>query len=123
MKIHDLKILPRWFEDVYNLKKNFEIRRNDREFQVGDLLHLMEYENGKYTGRTVFRKVEYIYLGDGTCGLSDEFCVLGLNGASVTEIIESVKDGICDEFCKHSGQIKDSEQRMSICGRCPLNRL
>lgn len=123
MKIHHLKILPRFFEDVYNLKKNFEIRRNDRDFQVGDLLHLMEYEKGEYTGRAVVRKIEYIYLGEGTYGLSDEFCILGLKGASVTEILESVKDDICDEYCKYSGQINDNEQRMSICGRCPLDRL
>ena len=76
--IHELKILPKWFEDVQNNEKNFEIRRADRDFKVGDCLLLKEYEKGKYTGREVIRKIEYIYKGDGTFGLSEGFWILGL---------------------------------------------
>lgn len=78
---HELKILPRWFEDVCKQKKTFEIRRNDRNFQVGDTLILKEYERGRYTGREVKRTVSYIYYGDGTYGLSDEFVVMAIRGA------------------------------------------
>lgn len=41
---HELKILPKYFEDVMTGKKNFEIRKNDRDFKVGDYLLLKEYE-------------------------------------------------------------------------------
>ena len=75
---HELKILPQWFADVVSEKKNFEIRRADRDFKVGDLLCLKEYEKGKYTGRETIRKIEYIYRGDGTYGLSEDFCILGM---------------------------------------------
>ena len=75
---HELKILPKWFEDVQSNKKNFEIRKNDRDFKVGDTLMLKEWHRGKFTGRFVTREVEYIYQGDGTYGLSDEYCILGL---------------------------------------------
>lgn len=51
MKRHELKILPKWYVDVESSKKNFEIRRNDRDFKVGDTLILQEYEEGSYTGR------------------------------------------------------------------------
>lgn len=75
---HELKILPKWFDDVANEVKNFEIRRADRPYEVGDRLLLREYEKGRFTGRKVTREIEYIYQGDGTYGLSDEFCILGL---------------------------------------------
>lgn len=75
---HELKILPRWFEDVKSGKKNFEIRRSDRNFKVGDTLLLKEYEHGGYTGREIKRTIQYIYKGDGAYGLSEEFCILGL---------------------------------------------
>ena len=75
---HELKILPQWFADVNSGKKNFEIRRNDRDFKVGDLLCLKEYEKGRYTGNEVIREIEYIYKGDGTYGLSADFCILGM---------------------------------------------
>ncbi|MEG0259568.1 MAG: DUF3850 domain-containing protein [Lysinibacillus sp.] len=36
MATHDLKILPEYLEAVVSGKKTFEIRKNDRDFQVGD---------------------------------------------------------------------------------------
>lgn len=75
---HELKILPKWFEDVQANKKNFEIRKNDRNFEAGDCLILKEWYRGKFTGRYVIREIEYIYKGDGTYGLTEGYCVLGL---------------------------------------------
>lgn len=83
--VHQLKILPKWFEDVAAGKKNFEIRKNDRNFEVGDILVLNEYENGTYTGRKVKRKVNYILHGDGTLGLLKDYCILGLEGIAESE--------------------------------------
>lgn len=59
---HKLKIQPEYFKEVYAGKKSFEIRKNDRNFQVGDMLMLQEYlpESNSYTGRVVERKVTYI---------------------------------------------------------------
>lgn len=78
MTTHELKIMPGWFEDVKSGAKNFEIRRNDRDFNVGDELLLKEWNRGKYTGREIRKAIKYIYFGNGTYGLSDEFCILGL---------------------------------------------
>ena len=76
---HEVKILPRWFEDVKSGKKNFEIRKNDRNYQVGDFIELKEWDVGGYTGRSVKRNIEYIYQGDGIYGLSEDYCILGLS--------------------------------------------
>ena len=78
MRRHELKILPKWYENVESNKKNFEIRRNDRDFKVGNTLVLQEYEEGSYTGRQITRKIQYIYQGNGDYGLSEGYCILGL---------------------------------------------
>ena len=49
MKAHELKIKPCFFRDVINGKKTFELRYGDRDYEVGDILILREYEDG-YTG-------------------------------------------------------------------------
>lgn len=50
--IHELKISPEYYMDVVSGVKPFEIRKNDRDFKVGDCVKLNEYdaENG-YTGK------------------------------------------------------------------------
>lgn len=77
-KSHELKILPKWFDDVKCGKKNFEIRKADRDFKVGDYLILREWERGKFTERFLIRQIEYIYQGDGSYGISEEYCILGI---------------------------------------------
>lgn len=44
MTIHELKILPEYFKAQKAGKKNFEIRKNDRDYKVGDKLVLKEYD-------------------------------------------------------------------------------
>lgn len=86
--LHELKTWPLYFEQVRNGNKNFEVRKNDRNFSVGDELILKEYvpkgyyEDGlnddKYTGRIIHRKVSYILRG-GEFGIQDGFVVMGLH--------------------------------------------
>ncbi|EGK2526512.1 DUF3850 domain-containing protein [Listeria monocytogenes] len=60
MTVHRLKILPEFFEKKRTLVKAFEIRKNDRNFEVGDTLVLQEFDNGEYTGREYWEDVVYI---------------------------------------------------------------
>ena len=86
---HELKILPKWFKDVQENKKNFEIRKNDHNFEVGDYLILKEWYRGEFTDRYVIRQIEYIYKGDGTYGLSEDYCILGLKIPQAVEIMSA----------------------------------
>ena len=106
---HELKILPKWFKDVQENKKNFEIRKNDRNFEVGDYLILKEWDLRKFTGRYVIRQIEYIYKGDGTYGLSEDYCVLGLQVPHAVEIMSAHR------IYKAESEEKDDKGRKSNC--------
>lgn len=43
MSKHELKLDSKFFDDVKSGKKNFEIRNNDRGFEIGDILELKSY--------------------------------------------------------------------------------
>jgi ASC-1-like (ASCH) protein len=59
---HNLKTWPEYFQAVVDGKKTFEIRKNDRGFQVGDELLLQEYDPKEeaYTGRQAIAVVRYM---------------------------------------------------------------
>lgn len=60
MKSIEKKILPKYFRAVRKGEKNFELRKDEDNAQTGDVLILMEWENGEYTGRKK-------YVGSGMC--------------------------------------------------------
>ena len=45
-KHHDLKIRPKDYRDIESNGKRFEVRFNDRNFEVGDILNLCEWAGG-----------------------------------------------------------------------------
>lgn len=73
---HQLKIGASFFEDICIGKKSFELRKNDRAYKVGDILELMEYIDGKYTGRTV--RVSITYILEDYTGLEDGYCIMAI---------------------------------------------
>ena len=78
MRIHELKTLNPFFEDVWNGKKDFEVRKNDRNYQVGDRLKLIESGEIVYYGsRYILKDVKYI-LNGGQYGLQSDYVILGL---------------------------------------------
>ncbi|HFK0261663.1 TPA: DUF3850 domain-containing protein [Listeria monocytogenes] len=58
-KFHELKILSEYYWDIIEGRKTFEIRKNDRDFKVGDVLILREW-NGDFTGLSILVEVTYI---------------------------------------------------------------
>lgn len=77
MVVHDLKIEPKYFESVINGIKIFELRKNDRNFQVNDLVRLREFSNGEYTGRVIEKSITYILQG-GCYGLEEGYVILSI---------------------------------------------
>lgn len=77
--IHELKIWPEHFDAVAKDKKKFEVRKNDRDFKVGDTLILWEWnpESKSYTGWKISRKITYILEG-GQFGIEKGFVVMSI---------------------------------------------
>ena len=79
-QVHYLKILPQFFEPVYAGLKTFEIRYNDRDYQLGDFLYLQEWDYRKesYTGRKCVKRITYVLKDTEFIGLADGYCAMGL---------------------------------------------
>ncbi|WP_195966793.1 ASCH/PUA domain-containing protein [Clostridium sp. 1001283B150210_160208_E6] len=75
--VHELKILPLYFTQVKNGEKTFELRKNDRPYQVGDTLVLREFDGKNYGSRIMTKTITYILYG-GNYGLDKDYCILGI---------------------------------------------
>lgn len=62
MTTHNLKCWPEPFAALRCRVKTFEIRLNDRDFKVGDVLQLQEWSplTNKYSGESEHRTVTFI---------------------------------------------------------------
>ncbi len=79
MPMHELKCTPEFFKAVFERDKNFEIRKNDRDFRVGDMLLLKEFTGSApnpYTGEWCARYV--VYITDFPDGLRDGYVCMGI---------------------------------------------
>ena len=73
---HYVKILPEYYIAVDNGTKTFEIRFNDRNYKVGDILHLQEFCGGQYTSRELTKEICYMIDSPDYC--KEGFVVLGI---------------------------------------------
>ena len=79
MTEHRLKTWPMFYDRIISGEKTFEVRRKDRDFKVGDILILQEWnpENQSYTTREFKVKVKYILEGY-NLGIRVDFCVMSI---------------------------------------------
>lgn len=80
MTKHELKLKDRYFEAVVTEKKTFEIRNNDRDFHIGDILEFVRTDD---KGKAIFNNV-------GTC----DYCVCTVEYILTSqEFPDGLKDG------------------------------
>lgn len=65
-----------YFSAVSEGKKTFELRKDDRGFEVGDKLRLREWDGNTYSGRSIACKITYILKG--FQGLEEDYAIHGL---------------------------------------------
>lgn len=98
-----LKIHPAPLSDLLSGAKTAEVRRNDRGFQVGDTVRLMEVnpETLNWTGRPdLVRTISHIQTG---YGLPDGMCVLSYAETAQRESlarVEAERDALRDQVVK-----------------------
>jgi Domain of unknown function (DUF3850) len=82
MKAHFLETVQPFFDDILSGSKPFDLRKNDRDFEVGDILFLSEFslEFG-HTDRWILAKVTYVLspgIHSSNFGLQDGYVILGI---------------------------------------------
>jgi hypothetical protein len=93
---HRIKCEAAYFDSVEDGSKPFEVRLNDRNYQVGDTLELVRSNNGAFgkDAPTLRRRVTYVL--DKFKGLQPGFVVLGLGRteAEISEVMRNLTDSI-----------------------------
>lgn len=89
--IHDLKILSQYFEDIVMGRKNFELRKDDGDFAVGDEVILREWD-GEYTGKRVHRYISYVLRNCPEYGLMEGYCIIGLKNGRPTATLDEFRE-------------------------------
>ena len=78
---HSIKIEQAYLRHILEGKKTFEVRKNDRDYQVGDTIYFMPlkdenhydvYANGY---KEQLFEITYVHQG---LGLQEGYCVLGI---------------------------------------------
>ena len=104
MKLHELKIKNEYLVDITVGLKTFELRKNDRDYQVGDLIHfikvldqevwlgpvpLIDYKTNKIATKSVYidddalYQITYILKDVPEYGLKKGYCILGIKKLEV----------------------------------------
>ncbi|MBD3778487.1 MAG: DUF3850 domain-containing protein [Micrococcales bacterium] len=99
MTTHDLKTQTPWFNRVAAGEKRAEIRKHDRDFQVGDMVRLIEVteygsprttwvpegrdERGRFTAgyskkHVVTARITHVLPGKQADGIADDYCLLSI---------------------------------------------
>ena len=83
MKLHVLKIKGEYLNEIYCGRKTFELRKDDRDYKVGDLIHFVD-TNGNEVDTKEFNKgnlyeITYILRNVPEYGLQDGFAILSIN--------------------------------------------
>lgn len=73
---HFLTTETKDYQAVEKGLKKFELRKNDRNFQVNDILYLKETVSGTYTGREISSLVIKYILHGGKGGLAEGYCII-----------------------------------------------
>lgn len=74
VKEHEVKLHPGYIRDIVNGKKQFEYLKNDRDYRVGDMVTMREYnlDISMFTGMWIIVRIKYILHS--RCGIPDGYC-------------------------------------------------
>lgn len=74
---HELKCVLEPFQQKWDRNKNWEFRKNDRDFQKGDILWEREYDpsTNSYSGREIYEEVTWMIKG-GVFGIPEGYVIM-----------------------------------------------
>lgn len=74
---YQLRLPGSCYKDTKNGIKTFELRKKEKEYRKGDILELMEFTEGRHTGRVI--RAEIIYILDDYTGLEEGYCIMAIH--------------------------------------------
>lgn len=79
MKLHELKIRDNYYYDLMHGLKSFELRKNDRNYQVGDLIHFVDVNGNDFLNEpSNLFCITYVLKNVPEYGLKDDYCILSV---------------------------------------------
>ena len=92
MKLHELKIKHEYLVEIALGNKMFELRKNDRDYQVNDLIRFINIpgpksdytlerincDNEVYIGDNTLYRITYVLKDVPEYGLDKDYCILGI---------------------------------------------
>lgn len=91
MKLHELKIKHEYLIEVDRGRKTFELRKNDRDYQVGDLIRFIDIKQDIkgdcdiYIDEDDLYKITYVLKDVPEYGLDKDYCILGIKKLKIEE--------------------------------------
>lgn len=95
MKLHELKILHPYLIDITIGTKTFELRKNDRDYQEGDLIHFIDIREEKITPNKLccepnidenqLYRITYVLKNVEKYGLDKDYCILAIKKLEIKE--------------------------------------
>lgn len=100
MTLHELKILHEYLVDITIGKKTFELRKNDRDYQVGDLIRFIDVrEDDSTTNKNIYKnqiepnidentlyRITYVLKGVEQYGIDTDYCILAIKKLDIKEV-------------------------------------
>lgn len=79
MKLHVLKIKDEYIREIYRGSKTFELRKDDRDYEIGDLIHFVNIDGEEsILHRDNQFKITYILRNVPEYGLQDGYAILSI---------------------------------------------
>ncbi len=106
---HELKTWPQFYSEIVAGRKRYEIRKDDRDFHVGDTLTLVEWDPkyGMPTGEHCVLVISYLMRD--FPGIEKGYCLMSIATAQTTEEIHAVRRNR-RVHCKGDADAIDSER-------------
>ena len=97
------KCLPEYYQAVRKRTKTFEIRKDDSDYEVGDILELQEWDGKEYTGHKISREITYILRDCPEYGLEEGFCILAIQPIGWNESYYVCQNGQNNQHIENHG--------------------
>ena len=105
MQTHELRCHPGPFESLWDETKTFEWRKDDRGFEVGDRLHILEWddEKKKYLCRGMWFRVTSISRGP-AFGIPEGYVIMSIipedskaiTGSRENRVLKGLPDSVAN---------------------------